>query len=85
VLGVITSKFPELENQDDMIARVKQAAEFVAKGTGQSTEEALQQLCVSPQCGFASHAEGNALGYEDMRKKLQLVRSIADAIWPGQP
>ncbi|PSN66756.1 methionine synthase-like protein [Corynespora cassiicola Philippines] len=85
VLGVITSKFPELENEHEMVARVHQAADFVAKGTGQSREEALQQLCVSPQCGFASHAEGNALGYEDMRKKLQLVRRIADAVWPGQP
>ncbi|KAK7191526.1 hypothetical protein DPSP01_011043 [Paraphaeosphaeria sporulosa] len=84
VLGVVTSKFPELENKDEMVARVNQAADFVAKGTGQSKEDALQQLCVSPQCGFASHAEGNALGYEDMRKKLQLVRSIADELWPGQ-
>lgn len=84
VLGVVTSKFPELENKDEMIARVNQAADFVAKGTGQSHEEALQQLCVSPQCGFASHAEGNSLGYDDMVKKLKLVRSIADAVWPGQ-
>jgi methionine synthase II (cobalamin-independent) len=85
VLGVITSKFPELESKDEMIARVNQAADWIAKGTGQSHEDALQQCCVSPQCGFASHAEGNSLGYEDMRKKLQLVRSIADAVWPGQP
>lgn len=83
-MGVVTSKFPMLENKDDMVARVNQAADFVAKGTGQSKQDALQQLCVSPQCGFASHAEGNELGYEDMRKKLQLVRSIADELWPGQ-
>jgi methionine synthase II (cobalamin-independent) len=68
-----------------MAARVDQAADFIAKGTGQSKEEALQQICVSPQCGFASHAEGNALGYEDMRKKLELVRGIAEKVWPGQP
>jgi methionine synthase II (cobalamin-independent) len=67
-----------------MIDRVNQAADFIAKGTGQSKEEALQQISVSPQCGFASHAEGNSLGYEDMRKKLELVRAIADAVWPGQ-
>jgi len=85
VLGVITSKFPKLEDKDEMIARVNQAADWIAKGTGQSREDAIQQCCVSPQCGFASHAEGNSLGYEDMRKKLQLVRSIADAVWPGQP
>ena len=85
VLGVITSKFPKLEDQAEMVDRINQAADFIAQGSGQSREEALQRVCVSPQCGFASHAEGNALGYEDMRKKLQLVRSIADQVWPGQP
>ena len=80
----MTSKFPKLEDKDEMIARVNQAADFIAKGTGQSREQALQQVGVSPQCGFASHAEGNALGYEDMRKKLLLVRSIADAVWPEE-
>ena len=85
VLGVITSKFPALEDKDEMVARVHQAADFIAKGSDQSREEALQRVCVSPQCGFASHAEGNALGYEDMRKKLQLVRGIADAVWSGEP
>lgn len=85
VLGVVTSKFPELESKKDMVDRVHKAADFVAEGSGQSQEEALERLSVSPQCGFASHAEGNALGYEDMRKKLQLVRSIADEVWPHQP
>lgn len=85
VLGVVTSKFPELEKKEDMIARVNTAAEYVAAGSGVSKEEALERLSVSPQCGFASHAEGNALGYEDMRKKLQLVRAIADDVWKGQP
>lgn len=85
VLGVVTSKFPELEKKEDMIARVNMAAEYVASGSGVSKEEALERLSVSPQCGFASHAEGNSLGYEDMRKKLQLVRAIADDVWKGQP
>ncbi|KAF2191102.1 methionine synthase-like protein [Zopfia rhizophila CBS 207.26] len=85
VLGVITSKFPELEDKDEMVARINQGADFIAQGSDQSREEALQRVSVSPQCGFASHAEGNALGYDDMRKKLQLVRSIADQVWPGQP
>ncbi|TKA32987.1 hypothetical protein B0A54_14373 [Friedmanniomyces endolithicus] len=84
VLGVVTSKFPKLEDQKEMVERVYKAADYVAEGSGQSREEALQRLCVSPQCGFASHAEGNPLGYEDMKKKLQLVRSIADEVWPGQ-
>ena len=85
VLGVVTSKFPELEKKEDMIARVHLAADYVAEGSGCSREEALERLSVSPQCGFASHAEGNSLGYEDMRKKLQLVRAIADDVWKGQP
>ncbi|EMC96227.1 hypothetical protein BAUCODRAFT_467393 [Baudoinia panamericana UAMH 10762] len=85
VLGVVTSKFPELEDQKEMVERVYKAADYVAEGSKQSREEALQRLCVSPQCGFASHAEGNALEHEDMRKKLQLIRSIADEVWPGQP
>ncbi|KAI7581479.1 hypothetical protein D0869_01523 [Hortaea werneckii] len=85
VLGVITSKFPELEDKKDMIERVYKAADYVAEGSKQTREEALQRLSVSPQCGFASHAEGNALGREDMKKKLQLVRSIADEVWPKQP
>jgi hypothetical protein len=45
----------------------------------------LERVGVSPQCGFASHAEGNSLEYEDMRKKLLLVRGIADQVWPSQP
>ncbi|CAK1361626.1 hypotheticalsprotein [Cercospora beticola] len=85
VLGVITSKFPELENQKDMVERVYKAADFVAEGSVQTREQALNQLSVSPQCGFASHAEGNSLQREDMKKKLQLVRSIADEVWSGQP
>jgi len=85
VLGVVTSKFPALEDQREMVDRIYKAADFVAGGSKQSREDALQRLSVSPQCGFASHAEGNALGWEDMREKLKLVRSIADEVWPGQP
>ncbi|KAL1306345.1 hypothetical protein AAFC00_005060 [Neodothiora populina] len=84
VLGVVTSKFPELEKQQDLVDRIGQAADFIAKGSGQSREEALDQICISPQCGFASHAEGNAVTHEDMRKKLELVRATANQIWPGQ-
>ncbi|GAB7347508.1 hypothetical protein MBLNU459_g4410t1 [Dothideomycetes sp. NU459] len=84
ILGVITSKFPKLEDQKEMVERVLKAADFVAEGSGQSREEALQRIGVSPQCGFASHSDGNLLSYEDMKKKLKLVRSIADEIWPGQ-
>lgn len=85
ILGVITSKFPELENKEEMQQRIYKAAEFVAAGSGQSREDALKQLGVSPQCGFASHEDGNLLSYQDMVKKLRLVRDIADNIWPGEP
>jgi len=85
ILGVVTSKFPELEDKEEMKKRVYQAAEIVASGSEESKEEALKRLGVSPQCGFASHAEGNLIDIDGMGKKLQLVRQIADEIWPGEP
>lgn len=85
ILGVITSKFPELEDKEEMKQRIYKAADFVSAGSGQGRDDSLQQLGVSPQCGFASHEDGNLLGYEDMVKKLKLVRSIADDVWPGEP
>lgn len=85
VLGVITSKFPALENLEEMRARVFQAADFVAEGAGQTREQALQRLGVSPQCGFASHHLGNSVTREDMVNKLKLVRELASSIWPGEP
>ncbi|RSH83788.1 hypothetical protein EHS25_005403 [Saitozyma podzolica] len=85
ILGVITSKFPNMEDKEEMRKRVYEAAEVMAKGTGQSREQALERIGVSPQCGFASHEEGNAIKYPDMINKLKLVREIADEIWPGQP
>jgi methionine synthase II (cobalamin-independent) len=85
ILGAITSKFPDLEDKEKMKERVFAAADIVAKGSRQTREQALDRMGVSPQCGFASHEEGNLLGWEDMKNKLALVRSIADEIWPGQP
>jgi methionine synthase II (cobalamin-independent) len=51
VLGIITSKFPELENVDELEKRVREAAKIMASGSGESEEEALNRICVSPQCG----------------------------------
>lgn len=85
VLGVITSKFPALEDLGQMRQRVFDAADFVAQGAGQTREEALRRISVSPQCGFASHHLGNSVTKDDMVAKLKLVRSLADSIWPGEP
>jgi len=85
ILGVITSKFPKLEDKEEMKERIYKAAEIVAAGSGESKEDALQRLGVSPQCGFASHEDGNLLSHDDMVKKLKLVRQIADEVWLGQP
>lgn len=80
VLGLITSKFPELENIDELQKRVREAAKFIASGSGETEDEAMKRICVSPQCGFASHEEGNLLSHEDMRKKLALVVELSQKL-----
>lgn len=85
ILGVITSKFPELEDVEAMKKRVYQAVDFAAEGANESREDALKRFGVSPQCGFASHSSGNAVKRDDMINKLKLVREVADSIWPGEP
>jgi 5-methyltetrahydropteroyltriglutamate--homocysteine methyltransferase len=71
VLGLITSKSGKLENKDDIKRRIDEATRFVA----------LDQLCLSPQCGFASTEEGNVLSEEEQWAKLRLVVEIADEVW----
>ncbi|WP_443808906.1 hypothetical protein [Dialister hominis] len=71
VLGLITSKFPQLEKFEDVKARVEEASQYVPK----------DQLCLSPQCGFASTEEGNALTEEEQWAKVRLIRDYADKIW----
>lgn len=66
-----------------MKRRVYEAAEIVAKGNGETKEEALKRLAVSPQCGFASHSGGNLIDMDGMERKLRLVRDIANEVWPG--
>ncbi|KAJ5163648.1 Methionine synthase vitamin-B12 independent [Penicillium coprophilum] len=84
ILGVVTSKFAKLEDKEEMKKRVIDAAKFIAAGNNISLEAALNQVGVSPQCGFASHREGNAIDWDGMINKLQLVRDIANDIWPNQ-
>ncbi|KDN66135.1 putative 5-methyltetrahydropteroyltriglutamate-homocysteine methyltransferase [Colletotrichum sublineola] len=85
ILGVITSKFPELEDLEETKERVLRAADFVAEGADQTRAQALKRMGVSPQCGFASHHLGNSVSHQDMADKLKLVRRLADSIWPGEP
>ncbi|KPI40941.1 uncharacterized protein AB675_10639 [Cyphellophora attinorum] len=85
ILGVITSKFPKMEDEAEMEARVREAVKWMVKGSGETEEEALNRCGVSPQCGFASHSSGNSVTRDDMVAKLKLVRRVADRIWPGQP
>ncbi|TPX18493.1 uncharacterized protein E0L32_011606 [Thyridium curvatum] len=84
VVGIISTKLRALEDKEEMKRRVYQAADFIAQGRGESREEALKSVCVSPQCGFSTHSEGYPLSLEDEKKKLALVREIADEIW-GEP
>lgn len=84
ILGVVTSKFPKLENQEEMKNKVYKAADIIAEGNGETRQEALGRLGVSPQCGFASHSSGNEVNRDDMVAKLRLVRELADSIWPGE-
>jgi 5-methyltetrahydropteroyltriglutamate--homocysteine methyltransferase len=71
VLGLVTSKRPELEPLGDLAARVEDAARFVP----------MNQLCLSPQCGFASTIEGNALTPDEQWAKLRHVVACAAEIW----
>lgn len=71
VLGLITSKDGELENRDEVIARIQEAAQYVD----------INQLCLSPQCGFASTEEGNILTEEQQWAKLNFIREISEEVW----
>ncbi|KAL2014989.1 hypothetical protein VTK56DRAFT_6553 [Thermocarpiscus australiensis] len=84
VIGAVSTKLRELEDKNEVKQRIYQAADFVAEGSGQTREEALKRISISPQCGFSTHESGYPLTEEDEKKKLALVRQIADEIW-GEP
>ena len=71
ILGLVSSKLPALEPQNDLIRRIEEASKFVP----------LDNLGVSPQCGFASTMEGNLLTEQDQWKKLELVVGTARKAW----
>jgi len=73
VLGVVTTKTGELESKDDMKRRIEAAAKFAP----------LEQLAISPQCGFASTEEGNNLSEDQQWAKLQLCLDVAKEVWGG--
>jgi 5-methyltetrahydropteroyltriglutamate--homocysteine methyltransferase len=73
VLGLVTSKSGELENKDAVKRRIEEATKYVD----------LDQLGLSPQCGFASTEEGNVLADEQQWAKLRMVVELADEVWGG--
>jgi len=71
VLGLVTTKLGELESKDDLKRRIDEAARIVP----------LEQLCLSPQCGFSSTHHGNALSMDDQWRKLERVVEVAAEVW----
>jgi 5-methyltetrahydropteroyltriglutamate--homocysteine methyltransferase len=71
VLGLVSSKVPELEKKDDLKRRIDAAAKYVP----------LENLCLSPQCGFSSTHHGNRLTADDQWRKLGLVLEVSKSVW----
>ena len=71
VLGLVTTKRGTLETKDGLLRRIEEASAYAP----------LDQLCLSPQCGFSSTVDGNALSYDEQVAKLALVVEVADEVW----
>ena len=71
VLGLVTSKFGSLESADDLKRRIDEAARFCP----------LEQLALSPQCGFASSVPGNKITHEEQWAKMERIAEVARAVW----
>jgi 5-methyltetrahydropteroyltriglutamate--homocysteine methyltransferase len=71
VLGLVTTKVPQLEDQAELLRRIGEASKYIP----------LENLALSPQCGFASGAAGNLITPDDQRRKLELVASTAQQVW----
>lgn len=84
MLGVVSTKSPDMEDVDELIARVHSAADAIAQGQNRSVKEVLDtSLAVSPQCGFASMSLGGGRGMtmDIMWEELVLVKRLAERIW----
>jgi 5-methyltetrahydropteroyltriglutamate--homocysteine methyltransferase len=71
VLGLVTTKRGELESRDELLRRIEEASRYAP----------LEQLCLSPQCGFSSTVEGNALSEDQQWAKLRLIVEVAEEVW----
>ena len=71
VLGLVTSKTGKLESKDELKRRIDEAAKYIP----------LDQLCLSPQCGFASTEEGNILAEDEQWAKLRMIVELSEEVW----
>jgi 5-methyltetrahydropteroyltriglutamate--homocysteine methyltransferase len=71
VLGLVSTKTPELESADLLKRRIEEASKYVP----------LERLCISPQCGFSSNYLGNPVTIDDQKRKLELVVKVAESVW----
>ena len=71
VLGLVSSKTGQLEDKQSIIERIREATDYLP----------VNQLCLSPQCGFASTEEGNLLTEEEQWTKIAFIKEIAKSIW----
>ena len=71
VLGLVSSKVPELESADELKRRIDEASRYIP----------LEQLALSPQCGFSSNIVGNLITEDDQWRKLELIQQVAADVW----
>ncbi len=72
VMGIVSTKTPVLEDEDDLVRRMEEAAKIVS---------GMNRLAISPQCGFASVMVGNEIDEDTQWRKLELVSRVADRLW----
>ncbi len=71
VLGLVTTKLGELESKDEVKRRIDEAAKYAP----------MEQLCLSPQCGFSSTVHGNEIARESQARKMRLIVEVAREVW----